>query len=167
MADPQSLCSDDIYMRQALSLAQRASAAGEVPVGALVVFENRVIAEAYNQRESLPSGLAHAELIALHIASAKLGRWRLTGCTLYATLEPCVMCAGASVQTRVDRVVYGARDAKAGAVESLFTVLSDPRLNHRPEVRGGVLAEDCGLILTAFFRARRKAAGDRISPPTI
>jgi tRNA(adenine34) deaminase len=147
---------DDVYMRQALTLAARAAALGEVPVGALVVHENQVIAEAYNERESLPSALAHAELSALSRACAKLGRWRLSGCTLYVTLEPCVMCAGASVQARVDRVVYGAVDPKGGAVESLYQVLGDARLNHRPQVAGGVLADECGEILSAFFRGRRE-----------
>jgi tRNA(adenine34) deaminase len=142
-------------MRQALELAARAAEAGEVPVGAVIVNESGVIAEAYNERESLPSALAHAELTALRLACEKLGRWRLSGCTLYVTLEPCVMCAGALVNARVDRVVYGARDPKAGAVESLYQVLADARLNHRPEVTGGMLAEECGAMLTAFFRERR------------
>ena len=147
--------SDIGYMRQALRLAAQAAAAGEVPVGALVVFENSVIAEAYNERESRPSALAHAEITALERATAKLGRWRLTGCTLFVTLEPCVMCAGALVQSRVDRVVYGCRDPKGGAVESLFQVLSDERLNHRPLLTSGVLADECGKILSEFFQLRR------------
>jgi tRNA(adenine34) deaminase len=142
-------------MRQALALAAQAAALGEVPVGAVIVHENAVIAEAYNERESLASALAHAELSALRLACEKLGRWRLSGCTLFVTLEPCVMCAGALVQARVDRVVYGARDAKGGAVESLYQVLADLRLNHRPEVVGGVLAEECGKILSDFFKGRR------------
>src|SRR5690242_13491911 len=142
-------------MRQALQLAAQAGQLGEVPVGCVIVHENQVIAEAYNERESLPSALAHAELTALKQACEKLGRWRLTGCTLYVTLEPCVMCAGALVQSRVDRVVYGASDAKGGAVESLYKVLGDSRLNHRPVVRGGVLADECGKILSDFFKARR------------
>jgi len=150
--------SQDIgYMRQALALAARAADLGEVPVGAVVVDESGVIAEAYNERESLPSALAHAELTALSRACAKLGRWRLSGCTLYVTLEPCVMCAGAIVNSRVDRVVYGARDPKGGAVESLYQVLADGRLNHRPKVTSGVLNNECGLILTDFFRGRRSS----------
>jgi len=144
-------------MRQALVLAARAAALGEVPVGAVIVNESGVIAEAYNERETLPSALAHAELTAVRIACEKLGRWRLSGCTLFVTLEPCVMCAGALVQARVDRVVYGARDPKGGAVESLYQVLADPRLNHRPVVVGGILAEECGEILSAFFRGRRQS----------
>lgn len=144
------------YMRQALALADQAALRGEVPVGAVVVFEGEVIAEAFNERETQPSALAHAELTAIARACERLGRWRLSGCTLYVTLEPCVMCAGALVQSRVDRVVYGARDPKAGAVESLYQVLSDVRLNHRPEVCAGVLAEECGAILSSFFRERRQ-----------
>src|SRR5262245_41418476 len=138
-------------MRRALDLALLAGAQGDVPVGALVVCDNQVIAEAYNEREGRPSALAHAELLALERATSKLGRWRLTGCTLYVTLEPCVMCAGALVQSRVDRVVFGALDPKAGAVESLYKILSDARLNHRPEVVGGVLDAECGRILSDFF----------------
>lgn len=152
---------DSTYMRRALALANQAAALGEVPVGAVVVHENAVISEAYNLRETRPSALAHAELDVLAAACERLGRWRLSGCTLYVTLEPCVMCAGAIVQARVDRVVYGARDPKAGAVESLYQVLSDGRLNHRPEVRGGVLAEECGQILSDFFRMRREGLGPR------
>lgn len=146
---------DHSFMRQALALAERAAALGEVPVGALVVLDGQVVASAYNERESRPSALAHAELTALAAACEKLGRWRLSGCTLYVTLEPCVMCAGALVQSRVDRVVFGATDPKAGAVASLYNVLSDSRLNHRPEVVGGVLADECGEVLRTFFRARR------------
>lgn len=142
-------------MRHALELAGRAAAAGEVPVGALVVCDGQVVAEAYNLRESMPSALAHAEILAIEQATKRLGRWRLSGCTLYVTLEPCVMCAGALVQARVDRVVYGARDPKGGAVVSLFEVLSDRRLNHRPEVLGGVLEAECASILSDFFKHRR------------
>ncbi len=147
---------DDVYMRRALELAGQAALKGEVPVGALIVFENQIISEAYNERETRPSALAHAELSVLEAACERLQRWRLTGCTLYVTLEPCVMCAGALVQARVDRVVYGARDPKAGAVESLYQVLGDARLNHRPQVTSGVLGPECGQILSAFFQARRK-----------
>lgn len=144
------------YMRMALAEAQAAAAAGEVPVGAIIVCNDRVIAAAHNQRETLRDPTAHAEMIAITQAAESLGAWRLEGCTLYVTLEPCPMCAGAIVQSRVPRVVYGAVDPKAGAVESLYTLLSDERLNHRPEVTGSVLAEPCGEILTSFFRARRR-----------
>lgn len=143
------------YMRHALRLAAEAEALGEVPVGAVVVCENSVIADGYNEREGRPSALAHAEIIALEKATEWLGRWRLSGCTLYVTLEPCVMCAGALVQARVDRVVFGALDPKGGGVESLYKILSDERLNHRPEVVGGVLAEECGAILSGFFKKKR------------
>jgi tRNA(adenine34) deaminase len=146
---------DFSHMRRALELAAVAAGKGEVPVGAVLVHENAVIAEAYNERETRPSALAHAEISVIEEGCRKLGRWRLSGCTLYVTLEPCVMCAGALVQARVDRVVYGARDAKAGAVESLYQVLADSRLNHRPVVAGGVLGEECGKLLTEFFRGRR------------
>lgn len=152
---------DYSFMRQALNLAARAGELGEVPVGALIVHDSAVIAEAYNERESKPSALAHAELTALSQASARLGRWRLTGCTLYVTLEPCVMCAGALVQARVDRVVFGASDPKGGAVESLYQVLSDSRLNHRALVTGGVLAEECGQMLSEFFLKRRQGIKPR------
>lgn len=147
--------SDHDYMRRALALAEQAAQAGEVPVGALVIYENRVISEAYNEREILPSALAHAELTAIAQACKVLGRWRLSGCTLYVTLEPCVMCAGAIVQSRLDRVVYGAVDPKGGAAESLYQVLADARLNHRPAVTSGVLREECSQILTQFFQNRR------------
>ena len=143
------------FMRQALALAAQAGAAGEVPVGAVIVCENKVISMAYNEREGRPSALAHAELSAIERACQALGRWRLSGCTLYVTLEPCVMCAGALVQARVDRVVYGCPDPKGGAVESLYQVLADTRLNHHPAVSGGVLAGDCAKILSDFFRNRR------------
>ncbi len=144
------------FMRHALELAARAAEKGEVPVGALVVCDNQVIAEAYNERETRPSALAHAEILALERATEKLGRWRLSGCTLYVTLEPCVMCAGAIVQARLDRVVYGAQDPKGGAVESLYQVLADSRLNHRPIVEAGVMATECGSVLTEFFKKRRQ-----------
>lgn len=147
-------------MRRALELACQAAAIKEVPVGALVVHENQVIAEAYNTRETARDALAHAELKAIEAACQRLGRWRLEGCTLYVTLEPCVMCAGAIVNARVERVVYGATDPKAGAVESLYQVLADGRLNHRPQVEGGVLASECGEILSRFFKQMRQEKKD-------
>lgn len=147
---------DGGWMLKALDLAREAEGLGEVPVGALIVFENQIISSAYNRRETDLDPLAHAELRAIHEASQKLKRWRLIGCTLYVTLEPCVMCAGAIVNSRIDRVVFGATDPKAGAVESLYQVLSDKRLNHRPEVSGGVLREECSKILTEFFRNKRQ-----------
>lgn len=147
---------DLAYMQMALGEAQAAAAEGEVPVGALIVCRDQVIAAAHNQRETLRDPTAHAEMIAITQAAESLGAWRLEGCTLYVTLEPCPMCAGAIVQARLPRVVYGASDPKAGAVESLYTLLGDDRLNHRSQTQGGVMADRCGDILTEFFRARRR-----------
>lgn len=145
-------------MQRALELARRAAQSGEVPVGAVIVetLSGRIIAEAHNEKENLASALGHAELLVIQRASEQLGRWRLTGCSLYVTLEPCVMCAGAIVASRLDRVVFGAIDPKAGAVRSLYQILEDPRLNHRPEVLGGVEAEGSGELLREFFRKRRQ-----------
>lgn len=140
----------------ALQQAQAAAEAGEVPVGALIVADGRVLAAARNEREALRDPTAHAEMIAITQAAEALGAWRLEGCTLYVTLEPCPMCAGAIVQARIPRVVYGAADPKAGAVDSLYQILTDDRLNHRVEVESGLLGEECGRVLTDFFRARRK-----------
>ncbi|PWU18123.1 MAG: tRNA-specific adenosine deaminase [Bdellovibrio sp.] len=147
---------DEFWMQRALRLAQRAGQAGEVPVGAILVVDDRAIARARNQKETLCSGLAHAECLAIHRASQKMKKWRLTGSTLYVTLEPCLMCAGAILQARIDRVVFGATDPKAGAVETLYSVLGDRRLNHRCEVKGGVLASESARLLTEFFRGRRE-----------
>ncbi|GAA3001803.1 tRNA adenosine(34) deaminase TadA [Streptosporangium longisporum] len=143
-------------MRVALARAAEAGARGEVPVGAVVLApDGSVLAGAGNDRETSVDPTAHAEILALRQAARARGQWRLTGCTLVVTLEPCTMCAGAAVLARVDRVVYGAEDAKAGAAGSLWDVLRDRRLNHRPEVLGGVLAEECASVLTGFFTARR------------
>jgi len=146
----------DVYMRMALRQAEQAMAEDEVPVGAVIVHEHAVIAAAYNQREMLRDPTAHAEMIAITQAAESLGSWRLENCTLYVTLEPCPMCAGAIVQARIPQVVYGATDAKAGAVQSLYHLLDDFRLNHRADVTGGVLAEPCGEILTRFFSDKRR-----------
>ncbi len=143
-------------MRRALREADRAAALGEVPVGAVVVFGGQIITASHNTREIDKDPCGHAELLAVQRAAQALGRWRLWGCTVYVTLEPCAMCAGAMVNARIDRLVYGATDPKAGAVRSLYEICTDPRLNHRVQVVPGVLAEDCGQILKAFFRARRK-----------
>ncbi len=147
---------DSLFMMRALQLADQAASEDEVPVGAIVVHGNRVIGSGYNQREALNDPTAHAEMVAITQAAATLDSWRLEDCTLYVTLEPCPMCAGAIVQARVPRVVYGARDPKAGAVDSLFRLLDDPRLNHRAAVTGGVLAEQCGMLLSEFFAAKRR-----------
>jgi tRNA(adenine34) deaminase len=150
--------SDESHMEQALREAETALGLGEVPIGCVVTLDDRIIASAHNRRETDRDPTAHAELLAIRKASEILGRWRLSGCTLYVTLEPCVMCAGAIVLSRIDRVVYGAADRKAGAVESLYRILQDERLNHRPEIAGGVLAERCGALLSDFFRRRRESA---------
>ncbi|MCI3931670.1 tRNA adenosine(34) deaminase TadA [Streptomyces sp. AN091965] len=143
-------------MRLALDEAALAVRGGDVPVGAVVLSPDgeTVLARGHNEREAVGDPTAHAEVLALRRAAAALGSWRLPGCTLVVTLEPCVMCAGALVQSRVDRVVYGARDEKAGAAGSLWDLVRDRRLNHRPEVVGDVLADDCARLLTAFFRGR-------------
>jgi tRNA(adenine34) deaminase len=143
--------SDEKYMRIALQEASAALDHGDVPVGAIIVR----IARAHNQREQLKNPTAHAEMIALTQAAAALEAWRLTGCTLYVSVEPCVMCAGALVLARVSRLVYGADDPKAGACASLYRIPSDPRLNHSIETASGVLAEECAGLLREFFRARR------------
>ncbi|MFK4112028.1 tRNA adenosine(34) deaminase TadA [Streptomyces sp. NPDC002176] len=143
-------------MRLALAEAGRAALGGDVPVGAVVLGPDgtTVLGAGHNEREATGDPTAHAEVLALRRAAAVLGEWRLTGCTLVVTLEPCTMCAGALVQSRVERVVYGARDDKAGAAGSLWDVVRDRRLNHRPEVVAGVLAEECARPLTEFFRGR-------------
>ncbi len=145
----------EFYMREALELAEQARCAGEVPVGAVIVRGTTRLAAAFNQREMLHDPTAHAEMIAITQAAEALGDWRLEECTLYVTLEPCPMCAGAIVQARLPHVVYGATDAKAGAVDSLYHLLSDSRLNHRCTVTPGVLASECGRILTSFFQEQR------------
>ncbi|MEQ9504121.1 MAG: tRNA adenosine(34) deaminase TadA [Deltaproteobacteria bacterium] len=146
---------DEAMMALALRDAERAASMGEVPVGAIVTLGKEIVVRAHNERESSFDPTSHAELLAMARAGRTLERWRLSECTLYVTLEPCVMCAGAIVNARVGRVVYGAADPKAGAVQSLYAVLADPRLNHRAEVKGGVLAAECSEVLKAFFAARR------------
>lgn len=144
------------FMRMALDEAEQAFREDEVPIGAVIVCDRRVIAAAHNQREQLHDPTAHAEMIAITQAAEALQSWRLEGCSLYATLEPCPMCAGAIVQARIPVVIYGASDPKAGAVRSLFRLLDDPRLNHRAEIIPDVLAEPCGAILTRFFEQQRR-----------
>ena len=139
---------DEHFMRLALREAERALAENEVPVGAVITCGDRIIAAAHNQREQLKDPTAHAEMIAITQAANALEDWRLEECTLYVTLEPCIMCSGAILQARVPRIVYGATDPKAGAVQTLYSLLSDNRLNHRCEILGGVLAQPCGEILT-------------------
>jgi tRNA(adenine34) deaminase len=149
------------FMRHALREAQTACDEDEVPIGAVIVRGGRVIAAAHNQREQLRDPTAHAEMIAITQAAQALGNWRLEGCTLYVTLEPCPMCAGAIVQARIPRLVYGAPDPKAGAVATLYQLLADPRLNHRAEVIAAVLSSECGQILSRFFESKRGQAPRR------
>jgi tRNA(adenine34) deaminase len=147
---------DDVEaMRTALALAREAAGQGEVPVGAVAVCDGRIVGRGANAREGDRDPTAHAELLALQEAARTLGRWRLTGVTLFATLEPCAMCAGAMVLARIDRLVYAASDPKAGAVGSLMDLSCDPRLNHRFPVERGLLAEEAGELLRTFFRSRR------------
>ena len=149
---------DRTYMAEALDEARRAELLGEVPVGAVVVRDGEIVARAANRTVTACDPSAHAEILALRAAGTETRDWRLAGCTLYVTLEPCAMCAGALVLARVDRVVFGAWDPKAGMAGSVGDVLRHPRLNHRPEVLGGVLEEECGALLQAFFRLRRGGA---------
>jgi tRNA(adenine34) deaminase len=149
---------DRDFMGEALAEAARAAALGEVPVGAVVVAAGRVVGRGHNRREVDADPLAHAELAAIREAARSLGGWRLLGTTLYVTLEPCAMCAGAIVQSRVERLVYGAADPKAGFCGSLGDLVRDPRLNHRVEVLSGVRAEECGALLRDFFAGLRSAA---------
>ena len=155
---------DERWMRAALDAAREAALAGEVPVGAVVVHEGEAIAVAANRTLRDQDATAHAETLAVRAACELLGSWRLTGCTLYVTLEPCAMCAGALVLSRVDRVVFGAWDPKAGMAGSVEDLLRHRRLNHRPEVAAGVLAEECGALLSDFFRARR-GSGSLVDTP--
>ena len=148
--------SHEVFMREALAEAQKAARRGEVPVGAVAVFGDRVVGRGHNLRETARDPSAHAELIAMRAAAAYLGSWRLVGVTVYVTLEPCPMCAGALVNSRVPLLVYGADDGKAGAVRSLYTLLDDARLNHRVDVVSGVLADDCSGILSDFFAGVRR-----------
>jgi len=146
---------DEEWMRRALAQARAALEHGDVPIGAVVVHEGRVIGSGHNERERLQDPTAHAEVLALREAAAALGSWRVLDSTLYVTLEPCAMCAGAIVLSRIPRVVYGTTDPKAGAAGSVLDVTGDPRLNHRPQMVGGVLAGECGDLLRTFFADRR------------
>lgn len=146
-------------MRRALGLARRAAEDGEVPVGALVIRGTEILGRGHNRRESTSDPTHHAEIEAIRRAARKLGTWRLDGCDLFVTLEPCAMCAGACVNARIRRIVFGCEDPKAGYAQTLGSIASDPRLNHRCEVEGGVLAAECGAILKEFFRARRGNRG--------
>jgi len=146
---------DGYYMRLALREAERALEHEDVPIGAVIVHEGEVLATGHNERELRQDPTAHAEIIALREAARALGSWRVLDCVLYVTLEPCAMCAGAIVLSRVPRVVFGASDPKAGACGSVLDVLAEPRLNHRPDVAGGLLAQECGAMISSFFASRR------------
>lgn len=145
-------------MGLALAEAEQAAAEGEVPIGAVLVFAGEVVAQAHNRRETDHDATAHAEMLVIREACRKLKRWRLTGATLYVTIEPCPMCAGALVMSRVDRLVYGSPDFRAGAVESIFNVVQHPSLNHRLAVTAGVRQDECAAAMQAFFRDRRRSA---------
>jgi tRNA(adenine34) deaminase len=155
---------DEAMMGRALQQAERAAGAGEVPVGAVVAAGTEVVGAAHNQRETLQDPTAHAEMIAITQAAEALGSWRLEGCTLYVTLEPCAMCAGAIVLARLDRLVFGARDPKAGACGSVLDVTGCGELNHRVELAAGVLAEPCSEILRDFFVQRRAGGASNRTP---
>lgn len=156
-SEQNSAARDEEYMRLALSEAAAAAAEGEVPIGAVVVCDGEVIASAHNRREVDNSPSAHAEFLAMEEASRVLKRWRLTGCTVYVTLEPCLMCAGLMVNSRIDRCVFGACDPKGGALGTLYDISCDPRLNHEFQVTSGVLADEASAQLKAFFRERRQS----------
>ena len=146
---------DEKYMRQALTQAKKAAALGEVPIGCLIVYDGKIIGRGYNRRKTDKSTLSHAELIAIKKADKKIGDWRLEDCTLYVTLEPCQMCAGAIVQARIPRVVMGCKNPKAGCAGSILDLFHEPRFNHQVEVTEGVLDEECSEMLSGFFRALR------------
>jgi tRNA(adenine34) deaminase len=148
---------DRRFMAAAINQADIACENGDVPVGVVIVYENKIIAKGYNQRHQLGDPTAHAEIIALTAAAEYIGNWRLHGCTIYVTLEPCCMCAGACVLARLDRLVFGCDDPKAGACGSLYNIVQDERLNHRLAVSKGVLAEECSAVLTDFFRKKRNS----------
>ena len=150
---------DENFMREALRQAQKANEGGEVPVGAVIVREGKIIARAYNQVELLKDATAHAEMLALTQAEAAVGDWRLTECDLYVTKEPCAMCAGALVHTRIRRVIFGCTDPVAGAAGSVMNLLQMPALNHRCDIASGVLQDECATILEDFFRKRRNERG--------
>lgn len=143
------------FMRECLDLARRAASVGEVPVGAVVVHEGRIVGRGFNAPIGRHDPTAHAEIQAMREAAATLGNYRLIGCTLYVTLEPCVMCAGAIIHARIARVVYGAADRKTGACGSVIDLFAETRLNHHATVEGGLMAEECGVLLSDFFRGRR------------
>ena len=154
-----NMTQDEKYMKQAIKQAKKAYALDEVPIGCVIVAGDKIIARGYNRRNTDKNPLAHAELSAIRKASKKTGDWRLEECTMYVTLEPCIMCAGAIMHARIGRVVFGARDPKTGVAGSVLDLFAETRLNHHAVVAGGVLADECGGLLSSFFAARRKRAG--------
>ena len=148
---------DQQFIKAAIDQANIALENSDVPIGAVIVHQNKIVAKGYNQRHKLNDPTAHAEIIAITAAAEYIGNWRLHGCTIYVTLEPCPMCAGALVLARIDRLVYGCDDPKAGAVKSLYNIVQDTRLNHRLEVTNGILADECSAILTDFFKKKRNS----------
>lgn len=161
MNEPTTFSEDEIFMRMALNEAIRASNAGEVPVGAVIVKNGKVIGKAHNRTESLQDPTAHAEVLSIKQAVKKVGNWRLTDCTLYVTKEPCPMCSGAIILARIPTVIWGIDDPKRGGAASKFTILDDADLNHRPTYRSGVLEEECRFVIQDFFRRRRAEAKQR------
>jgi tRNA(adenine34) deaminase len=155
---------DEQGMRAALREAQASADDDEVPIGCVIVHEGIIVGRGRNQMERLQDATAHAEMVAIGAASSTLGTWRLHECTMYVTLEPCAMCAGAIILSRVGRLVYAANDPKAGACGSVLDVIHEPRLNHRVEITSGVLAEECGALLKAFFQRKRRAAAEQVEP---
>lgn len=150
------MTTDEKYMKKAIVQAKKAAANGDVPIGCIIVYEDRIIARGYNKRNLKKTTLAHAELLAIEKASKVLGDWRLEGCTMYVTLEPCQMCAGAIVQARIDRVVIGCMNAKAGCAGSIYNLLEEPRFNHQVELTKNVCEEECSSMLSEFFKELRK-----------
>ncbi|MBQ5951594.1 MAG: tRNA adenosine(34) deaminase TadA [Lachnospiraceae bacterium] len=151
----KALTESERFMRRALHLAEKAAALGEVPIGCIIVRDGKVVGSGYNRRKTDHTTLAHAEMIAIRRACRRVGDWRLEGCTMYVTLEPCQMCAGALVQSRIDKVVIGCRNPKAGCAGSILNLLQEPAFNHQVEIEEGVLAEDCSRVLQTFFKALR------------
>ncbi len=150
------LTQDEKYMKEAMKQAKKAEKIGDVPIGCVIVYEDKIIARGYNKRNKNKSTLAHAELLAIAKASKKLGDWRLEGCTMYITLEPCQMCAGAIVQARIDKVVIGSKNAKAGCAGSILNLLQMKQFNHQVEMEEGILQEECSALLSDFFRELRR-----------
>lgn len=152
---------DEKFMRQAMTQAKKAYAQGETPIGCVIVYQDKVIARGYNKRNGKENTLAHAEIIAIHKASKIIGDWRLEECTMYVTLEPCPMCAGAIVQARISRVVVGSMNPKAGCAGSVLNLLQQPGFNHQVELTTGVLGEECSQLMSGFFRELRQKKGNR------